>query len=78
MGNIAMYEGRMDKAASLFQEGYETSISQGDRAGVASALGNLGMVARRQGRLDDAFTHFTESITQCREVGDPPRRRLRS
>jgi tetratricopeptide (TPR) repeat protein len=43
---------------------------QGDRAGEGQTLGNLGILAKNQGRYADAARYFEEALAIARELGD--------
>lgn len=65
--------GRLAEAGGLFERGRRLSAEVGDRSGVASAVGGLGIVAAAHQRYDEAVGYFGEQERLCREVGDERR-----
>ena len=62
--------GDLADAASLFEESLELFRALGDKAGVAMALSNLGVVAEGEGEYAKAAAFYTESLDLYREVGE--------
>jgi len=62
--------GAYDKAREDHQRLLEESRKVDDRAGIADCLGNLGLVAQREGELEAAFEYYQESFEIAKELGD--------
>ena len=70
LADIAAYRDDLDSAARLWEESARFSRRGGQRLELAIALYNLGHVARLQGQLGQAETHFKESYANFRELDD--------
>ncbi|MGI8909594.1 MAG: tetratricopeptide repeat protein [Rubrobacteraceae bacterium] len=62
--------GDFEQATVLGEEGLALAREQGDKAGVAAALQNLGGTAMRQNELGRASTLLEEALALQRELGD--------
>jgi tetratricopeptide (TPR) repeat protein len=58
LGNLAEYRTEYERAEELYTKSLELSREADDRRGIASAMGNLGVVAQRRGDLSAARTAF--------------------
>ena len=63
-------EGDLVAARTIYEESLEIFIELGSRAGVASGLHNLGLVALGQGLYARAAALLQDSLTEFRELGD--------
>ncbi len=70
LGECAVCCGDLDTATSHFEECAATFERGEDRDGVASALSQLGDVARRRGNFEDAQRLFAQSDQLQGELGD--------
>jgi predicted ATPase/transcriptional regulator with XRE-family HTH domain len=70
---VIAYRQRDYARAPALEEALTLFRAEGDTAGVASALGNLGMVANDQGDTARAVTLYEESLALFRAVGDRTR-----
>ena len=61
----------LDEAERLFQECLVRRRELGDEHGMVAALGNLGLLALRRGRLAEAEERLEESLLLARLVDDP-------
>ena len=69
-GNLAMYQGELDRAERLHREVGEMARAIGDRWFEASSWNNLGCLASTRGRLADAQTCHERALAQRRRLGD--------
>jgi tetratricopeptide (TPR) repeat protein len=53
-----------------YNEALEIHKEIGNREGEASDLGNMGLVYRKQGDLEDALKHHKEALEIHKEIGD--------
>ena len=65
------WRGHWYELATVQSQALECSLRQGDRIGQAHAHRNLARAFNRLGRLNDAHTHLSVSITLAREEGEP-------
>jgi predicted ATPase/DNA-binding CsgD family transcriptional regulator len=73
LGRLAhIYLFRVDfaRGAALAAAAFEESHHLGDRWGMAFALGTRGLIARSEGRLDEATQFLVESLGLFRQHGD--------
>jgi tetratricopeptide (TPR) repeat protein len=70
MGNLALDQGRLDKAFSYLQEALALQRQVGDRWMIGNTLNNLGNVARSQGDHDRARALYDESLAIYRVLAD--------
>jgi tetratricopeptide (TPR) repeat protein len=70
LGNVAIAEGDLDRAAPLFEELLTLSRKTNNRQAIAIAVNNLGIVAAQQGNLARAEALLEESLALDRERGD--------
>ncbi len=70
LGEVAFFEDRHDEARVLLEGSAAHYRAMGIRTQVAEALGFLGLLSLRAGKLDEAHTYFTESLRLRHEVGD--------
>jgi tetratricopeptide (TPR) repeat protein len=70
LGNVAVFQGDLARAADAFAEALELFRAGGERGGVAVGLNNLGWVARKQGAVAQAETLHREALALAREQGD--------
>jgi tetratricopeptide (TPR) repeat protein len=62
--------GDPERAVLLFERSLELRRSLGDEYGIASACYNLGVIAQKQGRLEDAVSLFCGSLGRSLKLGD--------
>lgn len=62
LGNLEWYAGNLDRAESLYNEAWQRFESHGLTGGVASALGNLGMVAFSRADFDRGRDYALQSL----------------
>jgi tetratricopeptide (TPR) repeat protein len=75
MNNIAEImsdQGRLKEAEELFREALRAFRAAGSGMMRGLALGNLGRVASREGRFDEALPLLERSVELLRDVGDLP------
>ncbi len=60
----------LDTGLAIHTQALQAARSTSDRADVARAMTDLGVVHARQGRLDAAATHFRQALAAFREAGD--------
>jgi Domain of unknown function (DUF4062)/NB-ARC domain len=63
-------QGRWKTYSDILHIRLETYQSLGDRAGEGQTLMNLGALADKQGRVDDAAAYYAQALSILREVGD--------
>ncbi|CAL9405997.1 hypothetical protein SUDANB58_01545 [Streptomyces sp. enrichment culture] len=66
LGRTAALTGDLDRAADLHERARRLAASHGHQRGEEFAEVGLGLVARRQGRLDEAETHLLAWLDWCR------------
>ncbi|MFG1998275.1 BTAD domain-containing putative transcriptional regulator [Spirillospora sp. NPDC048911] len=69
LGRIALLNGDHALAGELLERGRRLAADQADEAAEEHAEIGLGLVARRQGRLDAAEVHLRRWLDWCRERG---------
>jgi ATP/maltotriose-dependent transcriptional regulator MalT len=69
-GNLAQRQNDYPAASAAFEEAIEIMRELGDRAGVAVALRNFGVVPHHLGDYDTAQGMFEESLAISRDLGD--------
>jgi non-specific serine/threonine protein kinase len=69
-GNLAQRQNDYPAASAALGEAIEIMRELGDRAGVAVALRNLGVVPHHLGDFDAAQAMFEESLAIARDLGD--------
>jgi tetratricopeptide (TPR) repeat protein len=67
---VAREQGRLGEARGLLAESLALRRGLGDTLGVASALGNLGVLALLEGRPDEAAALHEECLSLRRSLGD--------
>ncbi|MBS1537714.1 MAG: tetratricopeptide repeat protein [Bacteroidetes bacterium] len=70
LGNVNMYRGSYDTALECFEKTEAIRAAIGDKAGVASVKGNIGLVYERIGRFDKALEYFNEALPIHQELGN--------
>jgi tetratricopeptide (TPR) repeat protein len=63
-------EGRYDEARAYFEQSLALGRAIGDRTGVGTVLGNLGVTAMDTGDLASSRAYFEEALAISRETGD--------
>ncbi|HEX7333027.1 MAG TPA: tetratricopeptide repeat protein [Pyrinomonadaceae bacterium] len=63
--------GRLDEAASLYQEAIRRDEKLGRKRGVAVCKGQLGTVRMLQNHYDEALTAYEEALTIFESLGEP-------
>src|SRR6185436_11975860 len=61
--------GRLGPASAAFEEGRRLALAANDRATLAWASRDLGLVSLRRGDLAEALTFFEEALARFRGVG---------
>ena len=69
-GLLDWRESRPDAARQHFEQAREHFVAVGNRANLASALGNLGILADNRGELDDARSLYEQALSLYREQGE--------
>ncbi len=69
-GNLAFWQGDLDRAEALHTRALETRRAMDHRRGIAGSLNNLGNVAERRGDYARAQTFYEESLAINRELGE--------
>lgn len=69
-GHIHLSNGDYQEASKAYEMALEMSKEFGHRVGIAEALDNLGLVARRQGNYETAWKHHEESLELKKNIGD--------
>jgi predicted ATPase/class 3 adenylate cyclase len=69
-GYMAFMTDDLERARSLLDQGLALTESRGDRMGIATGNHTVAQVARLQGRLEDAATHYQRALTGLHELGD--------
>ncbi|WP_067821136.1 BTAD domain-containing putative transcriptional regulator [Actinomadura kijaniata] len=67
LGRIALLTGDLDRSRDLHQRAKQVAAERSHQRGEEFAEVGLALVARRQGRLDDAERHLTAWIDWCRQ-----------
>ncbi len=62
--------GRSDEAHRRFRQALELAKKSANPFDIASALDNLGLIARGRGDLDEALRLYREALLRHREIGD--------
>lgn len=75
MGWAHMVLGRYDEATTITGRGRALAEREGDSAGLARALNNLGVIARSQGEPGQAIVLFEQALVIERSLARPPRNR---
>jgi tetratricopeptide (TPR) repeat protein len=70
LGAACLRLGRSDEAQGWLREALELAKKTGDPHDIASALDNLGIVARGRGDLDEALKLYRQALQKHRELGD--------
>lgn len=70
LGNLEWYAGNLDRAENLYNEARERFESHGMTGGVASALGNLGMVAFSRADFETGREHALQALEIYRRQGN--------
>jgi predicted ATPase/class 3 adenylate cyclase len=70
MGNVAAYQGDLERAAASYAEAVALARQDGDQQGVALGLSNLGAVARMRGEVAQAEALGREALALFRDLGD--------
>ncbi len=70
LGQVQQAQGRLDAAASTYQETLEITAPPGRPALPAAGIGHVGLaeVAYQRDELDAALEHITEGIARCRQL----------
>jgi non-specific serine/threonine protein kinase len=68
--NLALAQADYERATALYEEGLAFCRAQGDPAGIATSLGNLGIVALERGDFARARTLNEEALALHQELGD--------
>ncbi|GAB2853417.1 BTAD domain-containing putative transcriptional regulator [Streptomyces deserti] len=66
LGRTAVLTGDLDRARDLHERARQLAVAHAYQRGEEFAETGLGLVARRQGRLDDAETHLRAWLDWCR------------
>ncbi len=69
-GGLALWQGDLGEAQGMKEASLAAYRELGDTQGIATLLGNLGIVALDQGNLEGAKALYEESLALCRELGD--------
>jgi len=69
-GYMAFMGDQLEAARAPLEEGLAVAMRGADLAAIGVAHHTVAQVARLQGRLDDAATHYREAIRIARELGD--------
>jgi predicted ATPase/class 3 adenylate cyclase len=70
LGNLHWLQSHWQAARSCFTEALQLAETVGDGRQQGGLHGNLGMIARAEGRLDEARHHWQTGLEWAREVGD--------
>lgn len=70
LGNMEWYAGNLERAESLYNDARERFESHGMTGGVASALGNLGMVAFSRADFETGREHALQALEIYRRQGN--------
>jgi tetratricopeptide (TPR) repeat protein len=70
LGEIAVRQGKYDRAASLVEESLGISRELGNKWGIAACLGTLGWMALLQGNYESATQLLRESLSTRQEIED--------
>lgn len=73
LGQAYRWLGDYEQAEQFYRRGLAVSIEQDDRDASAQMRSNLGMVARVQGRVNEAIDYFNQSLQYYERVGDVER-----
>jgi tetratricopeptide (TPR) repeat protein len=73
LGDLAMRQGDLERAAAVVNEALALGRQVGDRERIAVCLLYLGVVARKRGDLASAEALGREALALFREFGDPRR-----
>lgn len=69
-GMLALYHDDYERRVTLCEESLQLYRALGDKRGIASALNELGRIARSKGKRVQAQAFFTESLTLYRDMAD--------
>ncbi len=70
LGAAGLRLGRADEAQGWLRQALELAKKTGDPHDIASALDNLGILARGRGDLDEALRLYRQALLKHRELGD--------
>ena len=70
-GNCHLMRNQWSQAQPYFQQGLELSQEDGNREGVASALNNLGLCAKKEGHYDQAIARHEQAMVIYQEIDIP-------
>jgi DNA-binding CsgD family transcriptional regulator len=71
LGAVAHELGDLERARSLMQQGLVLLEGSPDQRGVAIALANLGNTRTAQREFSDAYSHLSQSLRICEDLGEP-------
>ncbi|MCI5180177.1 MAG: hypothetical protein D3911_12815, partial [Candidatus Electrothrix sp. AW3_4] len=71
LADVMREQGRYREAEQLYKIALKNDTKLDDRRGLAVGIGQLGTLARRQGKLSEAEDYFTESIALFRQLREP-------
>jgi predicted ATPase/class 3 adenylate cyclase len=69
-GEVMLASGDADQARRVFEDALRIRRNLGDTGNVLGVLGNLGLLALREGRLDEAVMRLTESLRLAFDLDD--------
>jgi len=69
-GTTSMRRGNLEKALIYFHKVYEYSIEFDDKEHMGDSLYNIGLILKKQGRMNEALEFMEEALNIYKEIED--------
>lgn len=70
LGTTSMRRGNLEKALIYFHKAYEYSIEVDDKEHMGDSLYNIGLILKKQGRMNEALEFMEEALNIYKEIED--------
>lgn len=70
LGELADFRGQYDEAEKLYQQALQEGLTSENLLVIGRARRGLGVLFRRQGNMDTAVNHLTQSLAAFRQAGE--------
>lgn len=75
LGITSMRRGNLEKALIYLHKVYEHSVEVDDKEYMGDSLYNIGLILKKQGRMDDALEFMEEALIIYNEIEDEEKSR---
>jgi tetratricopeptide (TPR) repeat protein len=78
LGSLHYKQGEYERARQLYQQSLAINQELGDRAGVATAMAQMGLLLEQQGNLARAVTVMVQALQLFEQLAQPEAEQARS